>query len=101
MPNRFFPATVMGGRLHVLAEGRPWDSNSLDWWREDELDLILASGSYGVKVRTMEELEIVLRAPIGVAPTRRVWIHEAFEGDVRRMWEAEKPEGTGRVCRML
>ena len=85
---RYFPATVMAGRLYVLAEGRPWDSSQLDWWREDELDLILAKGTYGVKVRTLEELEAALKVPAGVVPTRRVWIHESLEGGVRRLWEA-------------
>ncbi len=86
MPNRFFPATVMGGRLHVSTGEGPWDSSRLDWWREDELDLILSKG-YGEKIRTLEELEAVLKAPTGVAPTRSVWIHESLEGGARRMWE--------------
>ena len=59
----------------------------LDWWREDELDLILAKGEYGEKVRTLEELEAALKAPMKVAPTRSVWIHEFLEGDARRLWE--------------
>lgn len=77
----------MAGRLHVLAEGRPWDPTMLDWWSEDQLDLILAGGTYGVKVRIVEELEAALRAPAGVAPTRRIWVHEALEGEARRLWE--------------
>lgn len=101
---RYFPATVMGGRLHASTGEGPWDPSRFDWWREDELDLILAGGSYGVKVQTVVELETVLRAPArapaGVAPTRRVWIHESLEGEVRRLWESEvgdpgKTRGTG------
>ncbi len=86
---RYFPATVMGGRLHVtgVAEGGPWDSTRPDWWPEDELDLILARREYGEKVRTLEELEAALTAPMKVAPTRQVWIHESLEGDARRSWE--------------
>lgn len=75
----------------MFADGRPWDSSRLDWWREGELDLILPGGAYGVKVRTLEELEAVLRAPGGVAPTRRLWIHESLEADVRRLWEESSP----------
>ena len=92
--DRFFPATIMGGRLHVTGagEGRPWDSSQLDWWREDELDLILAKGEYGEKIRTPEELETVLRPPITVAPARRVWIHESLEDDARRLWGRERAE---------
>ena len=87
---RYFPSTIMGGRLHVtgVAEGRSWDSSRLDWWPEDQLDPILRGGAYGLKVRTLEELEAAIKAPMRVAPTRRVWIHESLEGDVRRLWEA-------------
>lgn len=62
---RFFPASIMGGRLHVteIAEGVAWDLTRLDWWPEDELDLILAGGRYGEKVGTREGLEAVMRAP--------------------------------------
>lgn len=90
---RYFPATVVGERLLVdgAPEGRPWDSGRLDWWREDQLDLILANGEYGAKVRTLEELEAALRAPMKVAPTRRVWIHELLEDDARRLCEANRP----------
>ena len=95
MPNRFFPATVMGGRLHVFTGEGPWESSRLDWWREDELDLILAGGRYGEKVRTREKLEAVLRAPTKVAPTRRVWIQESVEGDARRLWEAPRSAEDG------
>jgi hypothetical protein len=80
----------MGGRLHVdgITVGKPWDSARLDWWQEDELDPILAGGNYGVKVRTREELEVALVTPAGIAPTRRVWIHESLEGDTRHLWNA-------------
>ena len=86
---RFFPATFMGGRLHVtgVPEWGPWDSARLDWWPEDHLDLILPGGRYGEKVRTLEEFEAALKVPMKVAPTRRVWIHESLEGDARRLWE--------------
>ncbi len=94
MTARYFPATVMGGRLHVSSGEGPWDSTRFDWWREDQLDLILAGGSYGEKVRTPEELEAVVRAPTGPTPTRFVWIHESLEGDARRMCEGT-PEVAG------
>lgn len=68
-----------------IVEWTPWDSSRLDWWPEDHLDPILAGGAYGVKVRTREELEAALRAPAGVAPTRRVWIHEVLEDEARRL----------------
>jgi len=46
-----------------IAEGVAWDLTRLDWWPEDELDLILAGGRYGEKVGTREGLEAVMRAP--------------------------------------
>ncbi len=67
----------------------PWDSSRFDWWREDELDLILTHGSYGEKVCTPEELEAAVKAPTGATPTRRVWIHESLKGDARRLWEIQ------------
>lgn len=82
----------MGGRLHVsgaIDEGS-WDSSRFDWWGEDELDRILAGGSYGEKVQTLEELEAVVRAPTGPTPTRRVWIHESLESEPRRLREAQR-----------
>ena len=64
----------MGLHQTGLVAGRPAGSQSSP------------GGSYGVKVRTLEELEAALRAPAGVAPTRRVWIHESLEGDTQRLW---------------
>jgi hypothetical protein len=76
--DRYFPATILGDRLHVagVAEWGPWESSRLDWWPEDHLDLILPGGRYGEKVHTLEELEAALKEPMKFAPTRRVWIHE-------------------------
>ena len=50
----------------------------------DELDPIHAKWEYSKKIPTREELETAPRAPIRVAPTRRVWIHESLESDARR-----------------
>jgi len=89
-PARYFPATVKGGRLHVtgVPEWGPWDSTRLDWWAKGHLDPILRGGAYGEKVRTLEELEAALTAPMKVAPTWRIWVHESLEGDARCLWEA-------------
>lgn len=94
MTIRFFPATVMGGRLHVtgVPEWGPWNTSALDWWPEDQLDPILRSEAYGEKVRTLEELEAALKVPMKVAPTRCVWIHQSLEGDARRLWERARAE---------
>ena len=47
----YFPATVMGGRLHVTGtmEGRLCDSSTFDWWREDELNLASSKGSMATR----------------------------------------------------
>jgi hypothetical protein len=90
-PDRFFPATILGGRFHVSTGEGPWDSTLFDWWREDELDLILAKGVYGSKVCTLEELETALKTPIKVAPTRQVSVHESLEDDIRRLCETWYP----------
>jgi hypothetical protein len=94
VPDRFFPATVMGGRLHVSTGDSPWDLSRFDWWREDELDLILSKG-YGEKIRTLEELEAALRAPMKVAPTRSLWIHESLKGRHSRVWRELRRQRRG------
>ncbi len=78
--SRFFLATILGGRLHVdgVPEWRLWDSSRLHWVPEDHLDLILST-TRERKIRTTEELEAAIKEPIGVAPTRNVWIHESLE----------------------
>ena len=39
--DRFFAATILGGRLHVdgVPERGPWEASRLHWWPEDHLDL--------------------------------------------------------------
>ena len=72
--------------------GYAWDTRRLDRSQDDQLDLILVKGEYSHKIRTLEELEALLRAPMKVAPTRCVWIHESMEGDARHLrteiWKA-------------
>ncbi len=45
MPDRFFSATILGGRLHPdgIPEWRPWEASRLNWWPEDHLDLVLTT----------------------------------------------------------
>ena len=67
---RFFLATIMGGRLppNGILEPGPWDSSRLHWWPEDHLDLALRT-IREQKVRTTEELEAAMKERIRVAPT--------------------------------
>jgi hypothetical protein len=88
MPDRFFLATVLGGRLHPngIPEWGPWEGSRLHWWPEDRLELILTT-TRERKVRTAEELEAAIKEPMTVAPTRDIWIHESLEDEARRLWE--------------
>ncbi len=88
MNDRFFLATVLGGRLHPdgVPEWGPWDSSRLHFWPEDHLDLILPTTG-DRKVRTTEELEVAIKEPRGVAPTRNIWIHESLEDEAQRLWK--------------
>ena len=85
--DRFFLATVMGGRLHLdgIPDWGPWEASRLHWWPEDHLDLVLTT-TRERKVRTPEELEAAIQEPMNVAPTRNVWIHESLEDEARRLW---------------
>jgi hypothetical protein len=86
--DRFFLAAVLGGRLHPdgIPEWGSWDSSRLHWWSEDHPNLILTI-TRERKVRTAEELEAAMKEPMGVAPTRNVWIHENLEDEASRWWE--------------
>ncbi len=79
MTDRFFHATVLGGRLHVngIPEWGPWDPKRFDWWSEQEVDLILSTTG-ARKIRTDDELEAVIKTPTGVAPTKGLWIPESL-----------------------
>jgi hypothetical protein len=83
--------TTLAGRLHVwgIPDWLPWDSSRLDYWPESDLDRILPATS-DRKIRTVEELEAVVDEPPGPSPTRKIWISESLEGDVRRLWDALK-----------
>ena len=87
--DRFFSATVLGGRLHVdgVPERGPWDSTRLDRFTEEYITPGLVTVAGDRIVRTLAELEEVLNAPRRQAPTRRVWIHERLEDEARRLWE--------------
>jgi hypothetical protein len=87
---RFFPVTILGGRLHIrgIPEWLPWESSRLEFWPESDLDRIIpATGDR--KVRTAEELQAVMQEPRGPAPTRKVWIYEGLEDEARRLWETQ------------
>jgi hypothetical protein len=88
-PDRYFPATIMGGHLHVrgIPDWGPWDPARLEWQGEAFVDIILSPITGDRKVRTREELEAVMSEPLKVAPTRYAWLHETLVGAARPLWE--------------
>ena len=84
---RYFLCTILGGRLlpKGIPQWGPWDSSRLHWWTEDHLTLLRDR-----KVRTEEELEVVMKEPTGVAPAQTVWIHKGLEDEARRLWAMDR-----------
>ena len=87
--DRFFSATIVAGRLHVLglARGGTWDSSRLEWREEPGLDVLLNPRAGDRKVTTREELQAIVTAPPGTFATRFLWIHEGLTEEARRLWE--------------
>jgi hypothetical protein len=85
-PDRFFAATILDGCLYVdgVPDWGPWDSSRLDRFTKYEIEPGLVEVAGDRVVRTVAELEEVLKAPTGQTPTLRVWIHESLEGEARR-----------------
>jgi len=79
--DRFFSATVLGGRLHV--RGVPgwgsWNSNRIDCFPQNQIVIVPEVGDR--MIRTREELETIMREPTGATPTRNIWIHESLEDE--------------------
>jgi hypothetical protein len=86
--HRYFPATILGGRLHVrgIPDRGPWNPTKLEWADEAFVDILLSTRQADRKVQTREELEAVMKEPKR-APTREVWVHESLVDDARRLWE--------------
>jgi hypothetical protein len=87
--SRYFPATVMGGRLYVQGIGTygPWDSQQLPYQVEGIVDQILRPLLGERKIHTREELvEAVRRSDM---PAATIWIGEGLEVEARRIHEAQ------------
>ncbi len=87
-PDRYFPATIMGGHLHVrgIPDWGPWNPARLDWADEEFVDMLLSKDPGHRKARTREELEAVMTEPKRV-PSREVWMHKSLVDEARRLWE--------------
>jgi hypothetical protein len=85
--DRFFSATVLGGRLHVqsIPVWGPRNSNRMDRFPQNQIVIVPEVGDR--MIRTREELETIRREPTGATPTRNIWIHESLEDEARRAWE--------------
>ncbi len=94
-PDRFFSATVIAGRLHILglSQGGPWDPSRLEWRDEPGLDTLVNPRAGDRKVTTWEALETLVKAPTGAIPTRFLWIHENLLAEARRLWETMRGQG--------
>ena len=77
--DRFFPATILGGHLHVRRDSRlgAGDSARFEWADEEFVDMLLSKNPTDRKARTREELEAIMKEPKR-APTREVWMHESL-----------------------
>jgi hypothetical protein len=91
-PDRFFSATVVPGRLHILglARGGSWNAARLEWRQEAEVDVLMNPRAGDRKVVTKEELEAIVMTT--TARTRFLWIHESLVEDARRLWERANEE---------
>ena len=54
---RFFPATILGGHLHVrgIPDWGPWNPSRLEWADEAFVDMLLSKDQADRKARTREE----------------------------------------------
>lgn len=88
-PDRFFSATVIAGRLHILglARGGPWTPGRLEWREESVLDSLVNQRAGDRKIASREELEAIIQAPVEAMRTRFLWIHEDLVEEARRLWE--------------
>ena len=64
--DRFFSATVLGGRLHVqsIPDWGPRNSNRIDRFPQNQIVIVPEVGDR--MIRTREELETIMREPRGL-----------------------------------
>lgn len=91
-PDRFFSATIVRARLHILglARGGPWTPGRLEWRDESEVEVLINPRAGDRKLRTKDELDAVVAG--AAEPTRFLWIHEHLVEDARRLWERPNEE---------
>jgi hypothetical protein len=92
--SRFFSATIIAGRLHVLglASGGPWDPTRLEWRTEADVHTLMNPRAGDRKVLRPGDLEGLLAAPPEVRPSRFLWIREDLLEEARRLWKRDVPQ---------
>ena len=85
MDGRYFPVTVLGGRLYVdgIGERGPWNTGRLPYQHEAAVELLMARVGHR-KVRSAEELRAILRESESGLPAIRAWVHEGIEEAARQ-----------------
>jgi hypothetical protein len=87
--DRFFAATILGGRLlvHGIPQWGPWAPTRFEWATEPEINPSHVAAAEDGQIWTIEGLRAALRKPSGTARARLVWIHESLIDEARRLWE--------------
>ena len=100
MRNRFFAAVVRWGGFHVggIADNGPWDRARLRYRREGQIDFDFNPAAGDRKIKTVVELLATTVEAMASRATRKVWIHESLEGEVKRFWEKFSNNGLARFC---
>lgn len=70
MERRYFPATLLGGRLYLGGQG-------FAYWTERQVDAVLNPRVGSRQIETAEELDRAIRA--AGLPSVRIWIVEGLE----------------------
>ncbi len=78
MSDRYFPVTVMGGRLYSDGAGAYWD--------EAVVDMLVERVGHR-RARTEAELLEAVRESSRDLPALRVWVREGLEALARRLRE--------------
>lgn len=73
--DRFFAATILGGRLLVpgIPQWGPWDPTRFEWATEREINPLLLTVAENGQIWTIEGLRAALREPPSTTPTRPVF----------------------------
>lgn len=85
---RFFSATAMTGRLHLLdiSDFGPWDSSRIVFHDEQEVDLILTRLIIR-KVLTIEELDEALSASENRPGSASLFVYDSLLEAAKPRWE--------------